>query len=49
MIVKNVKQWVCLKWTLGHFGHNYMFAALSTFYLTVSGITILSLKSIGQF
>ncbi len=36
------------KWTCGLFGHNYRVAALSTLYLTVSGIIIPSLKSIGQ-
>ena len=33
----------------GLFGHNYRVAALSTLYLTVLGIIIPSLKSIGQF
>ncbi len=33
----------------GLFGHNYRVAALSTLYLTVLGIILPSLKSIGQF
>ena len=37
------------KWTYRFFGHNYWVAALSTLYLTVLGIIIPSLKSIGQF
>ena len=37
------------KLTYGLFGHNYRVAALSTLYLTVLGIIIPSLKSIGQF
>ncbi len=37
------------KWMYGLFGHNYRVASLSTLYLTVLGITIPSLKSIGQF
>ena len=32
------------KWMYGLFGHNYRVAALSTLYLTVSGIIIPSLK-----
>ena len=37
------------KWTYWLFGHNYRVAALSTFYLTVIGIIIPRLKSVGQF
>ncbi len=33
----------------GTFGYNQRVATLSTFYLTISGILIPSLKSIGQF
>ena len=38
-----------LNWTYGLFGQNYRVATLSSFYLTVSGIIIPSLKSIKQF
>ncbi len=38
-----------LKLTHGLLGHTNKAATLSTFYPTVSGIIILSLKSIGQF
>ena len=38
-----------IKWTYGHFGHNYRVAALSTLYITVLVFIITSLKSIGQF
>ena len=37
------------KWTFGLFGQNYRVATLSKMYLTVLGIIIQSLKSIGQF
>ena len=37
------------KWTYELYGHNYRVAALSTLYLTVLGIIISNLKSLGQF
>ena len=37
------------QWTYGLFGYNYRVTTLSRLYLTVSGVIILSLKSIGQF
>ena len=43
------KKSTCLIWTYGHFDNNYRVATLSTLSLTVSGIIIPSLKSIGQF
>ena len=36
-------------WTNGLFGQNFRFATLSSFNTTVSGISLPSLKSIGQF
>ncbi len=36
------------KWTYELFGHTYRVAALSTLYLTLLGIIIPSLKSLGQ-
>ncbi len=36
------------KWTSGLFGHKYKVATLSIFYPTVSGIIIMSFKSLGQ-
>ncbi len=39
----------CLKWTYGLFGENYIVATLTILYLTVLGIIIPSLISIGQF
>ena len=44
-----VKMSKSLKWTYGPVGHNYQVDTLSTLYLTVLGIFIPSLKSIGQF
>ncbi len=38
----------CLKWPHILVGYNYRFATISKFYPTVSGISIPSLKSIGQ-
>jgi hypothetical protein len=35
--------------TYGHSGNDYRAAMLSKLYLTTTGITIQSLKSIGQF
>ena len=43
------KKSTCLKWTYRLFDHNYWVAALSTWNLTVLGISIPSLKPIGQF
>ena len=34
VIMYNCKKLICLKWTYGHFGHNYIVATLSTFYPT---------------
>ena len=48
-VCKNVKNQHVLNWTYGLLGKNYRVATLSTFYLTVSGIIIPSLKVIGQF
>ena len=48
-VVKNVKKSTCLKLTYGHSGNDYRVATLSNLYLTSTGITIQSLKSIGQF
>ncbi len=45
----NIKYQSFLKWTYTIFGKNYRIETLSIFYLTVSVIIILSLKSIGQF
>ncbi len=44
-----VKKQYILNGTYGLFGQNYGVATLSTFCLTVSGITVPSLKIIGQF
>ena len=38
-----------LKMDYGHFGNDYRVATLSKSYLTTKGITMQSLKSIGQF
>ena len=46
-VCKNVKN-NKFKWMYGLFVHNYRVAGLSTLDLTVSGITIPSLESIGQ-
>ena len=46
-VFKNVKI-KCLKWTHGLFWHNYRVSTLSRFNLTVSGISIRSLKFIGK-
>ena len=39
----------CLKWTYGLSGYDYRVVSLSKSYLTTTGITIQSLKLIGQF
>ena len=41
------KKLTCLKWTYGLFDQNYGVAMLYTLYLTVSGIIIPNLRSIG--
>ena len=43
------KKSTCLKRTYGHFGNDYRVATLSKSYLTIKGITMQNLKSIGQF
>ena len=48
-VVKKVKKSTCLKWTYGHSGNDYRVATLSKSYLITTGITMQSLKSIGQF
>ena len=48
-VVKKAKKSTCLKWTYGHSGNDYRVATLSESYLTTTGITMQSLKSIGQF
>ena len=43
------KQSTYLKWTYGYSGNDYRVAKFSKTYLTIMGITMQSLKSIGQF
>ncbi len=45
----NMSKTNMFKWTYGLLGHNYRVAAVSTLYLPILGVTIPSLKSIGQF
>ena len=47
--IKKSKKSTCLKWTYGHFGNYYRVATLSKSYQTTKGITMQSLRSIGQF
>ena len=42
-------KWTCLKGTFGLFGESYKDATLSILQLTVLGIAMPSLNSIGQF
>ena len=49
LLLKKVEKSTCLKWTHGHSGNDYRVARLSKSYLTTTGITMQSLKSIGQF
>ena len=49
IFVKKVKNQHVFNWTYGHSGNDYKVAALSKLYLTVIGIIIQNLKSIGQF
>ncbi len=46
--MKNCQKSTFLKWTNGLFIYNYKVATLSTFDLTVIGITLPILQSIGQ-
>ena len=48
-LLPNSKKSACIKWTYGLSGNDYSVAALSKSYLTVIGIIMQSLKSIGQF
>ena len=47
--VKKVKKSTYLKWTYGHSGNDYWVVTLFKSYLTTKGITMQSLKLIGQF
>ena len=49
LLLKKLKKTTCFKWTYGHYGNDYRVAMLSESYLTVIGIIMQSLKSIGQF
>ena len=44
-----VKKSTYLNWTYGNSGNKYRVATLSKSYITTTGITMQSLKSIGQF
>ena len=47
-VFKKVEK-LMFKWMYGHSGNAYRVATLSKLYLTTTGITMQSLKSIGQF
>ena len=47
--LKKKKKSTWFKWTYGHSGNDYRVATLSKSYQTTTGITMQSLKSIGQF
>ena len=49
IIISYKKSSACFKWTYRHFGNDYRVVALSNLYLTVRGIIMQSLTSIGQF
>ena len=49
LLLKMFKKSTFLKWTYGHSDNDYRVATLSNSYLTIIGITMQNLKSIGQF
>ena len=49
MLSQKLKNSTWFKWTYGQYGNDYRVATLYEFYLTIIGIIMQSLKSIGQF